>query len=323
VVNSDSESPLPLPPGAPEEPLGESAPIAWREAPRRCAASCMAYHRVWQYLRWLGLISSIRTNSEFLIRTFRSLAPGRPRVLVSGTADYGMLAHLHHAYASQPLEATVVDLCPTPLLLNAWYADRVGRRVVTAQSDILEYASHTPFDLIATHNFLGRFEPAGRRRLASTWHGLLRPGGVIVTTQRVRPSSPQTGTAFTAEEAAALATRAERAALRAGLPPGDAQVFHECVRAYALRRATTVIRSTAEITDVLSSCGFDVELVDEGGGPDERYRDRPSSTAGLETFRMRVIARRRAAARADLGAAAPLPVREQPPVRTQSPDDGS
>lgn len=292
MVNRDAESPRPLPPGAPDEPLGESAPIAWREAPLRCAGSCMAYHRVWQYLRWLGFISSIRTNSEFLSRTFQSLAPGHPRVLVSGTADYGMLAHLHHAYASRPLEAAIVDLCPTPLLLNAWYADRVGRRVVTTRSDILDYGSDTPFDLIATHNFIGRFEPAARRRLASTWHRLLRPGGVIVTTQRVRPSSPQTATPYTDEAAAALATRAERAALRAGLPPGDARMFHECVRAYALRKATTAIRSTTEITDVLSSCGFDVELVDEGAGADERHRDRPSSMAGLETFRMRVIARK-------------------------------
>jgi SAM-dependent methyltransferase len=238
------------------------------------------------------MITSIRTNSEFLVRTFRSLASNHPRVLVSGTADYGMLAHLHHAYGQSTLDATVVDLCATPLFLNDWYANRTGRVVRTVQHDMLGFASEAPFDLIATHNFLGRFDATARRRLVTRWHRLLRPGGVVVTTQRVRPGARQAFTSYSAEEAAALGLGAEQSALRAGLAPPLARELHDWVRDYALAKISAVIQSTAQITDVLEACGFSVDLVDEGGGVSERHRDRPSSTAGRDTFRMRIIARR-------------------------------
>lgn len=276
----------------PDEPLADSAPLAWREAPLLCHESCMAYHRVWQYLRWLGLITSIRTNSDFLVRSFEPLARDHGRVLVSGTADYGMLAHLHHAYGGAPLDATVVDLCATPLLLNRWYAQRAGRVVQTIQSDVLSYTTNEPFDLIATHNFLGRFDDAARARLVATWHRLLRPGGVVVTTQRVRPHASASFSRYTPEEAAALAARANEAAVHAGMPAPAAAELAQAVREFALTKNSRVIRSPAQITAVFEACGFTVDVVDEGGGAVERHGDRPSSTAGLDTFRMRLRARK-------------------------------
>jgi SAM-dependent methyltransferase len=276
----------------PNEPFADSAPVAWREAPLLCPESCMAYHRVWQYMRWLGLITSIRTNSEFLVRTFEPKARDHRRVLVSGTADYGMLAHLHHAYGAAPLQATVLDLCPTPLLLNRWYAKRAGRVVQTIQTDVLSYTTNEPFDLIATHNFLGRFDDPARARLVATWYRLLRPGGLVVTTQRVRPRASATVSRYTPEEAAALAVRAYEAATHAGIPSPDAAELAQVVRQYALAKNSHVIRSPAQITGVFEACGFTVDVVDEGGGAVERYADRPSSTAGVDTFRMRLVARK-------------------------------
>jgi len=101
-------------PAGPVEPLAESAPLAWAIAPRLCPgdpqspSACVWYHRVWQYMRLLGVISSIRTNSAFLTRTFDGLALNHPRVLISGSADYAMLAHLWHAYAGRPLTIEAV-----------------------------------------------------------------------------------------------------------------------------------------------------------------------------------------------------------------------
>ena len=138
-------------PAGPVEPLAESAPLAWAIAPRLCPgdpqspSACVWYHRVWQYLRLLGVITSIRTNSAFLTRTFDGLALNHPRVLVSGSADYAMLAHLWHAYAGRPLDVTVVDLCPTALYLNEWYAGRLGFRLSTVHSDALEYMTNRPY----------------------------------------------------------------------------------------------------------------------------------------------------------------------------------
>jgi len=62
---------------------------------------------------------------------------------------------------------------------------------------------------------------------------------------------------------------------------------------YALRKGAYVIESPAEIVAPFQRAGFEVNLVDEGGGQAERQADRPSSTAGLETYRMRLVASRR------------------------------
>ena len=287
-------------PAGPVEPLAESAPLAWAIAPRLCPgdpqspSTCVWYHRVWQYLRLLGVITSIRTNSAFLTRTFDGLALNHPRVLVSGSADYAMLAHLWHAYASRPLDVTVVDLCPTALYLNEWYAGRLGFRLSTVHSDALEHMTDRPYDLICTHNFVGRFDAAARRRLLARWAMLLRPGGVIVTTQRIRPNHSGHKQAFTADGACELSARVVAAAsaypgsLGAGIDEIGAAAYQ-----YALRQGGYVIRTTREITDAFEAEGFDVELVDEGGGMPERERDRPSSSDGTDTFRMRVVAKRR------------------------------
>ena len=48
----------------PDEPLEDSAPVAWALAPQSCAGdptspdSCLWYHRVWQYLRLLGIFAT-------------------------------------------------------------------------------------------------------------------------------------------------------------------------------------------------------------------------------------------------------------------------
>jgi len=288
----------------PVEPLAETAPIAWAEAPERChrdpetGDTCLWYHRVWQYLRLLGIISSIRTNTDFLMRTFRDCArTGRhSRVLVSATADYSMLAHVACAYDQErsALDVTVVDRCETSLLLNRWYADRYHVALATASADVLEYATEHPFDLICTHNFLGRFDAASRGRLVAHWHALLRPGGVVVTTQRIRPNARTARNFYTNEQAHELSARVAAAA-RAHRPQIDVDPdeLARAVYEYAIRKIGHSIRANREITDALQAEGFEVELADEGEGDAERERDRPSSTAGKDTYRMRIVARKR------------------------------
>ena len=61
---------------------------------------------------------------------------------------------------------------------------------------------------------------------------------------------------------------------------------------YAIRKGGHTIRTTEEITDLFESAGFEVELADQGEGAKERDRDRPSSNAGKDTYRMRIIARK-------------------------------
>ena len=66
----------------------------------------------------------------------------------------------------------MLDLCATPLRLNEWYAARHGLAVRAVCSDILAFAQASPFDMICTHSFLGRFAPEVRPKLVARWHEL-------------------------------------------------------------------------------------------------------------------------------------------------------
>jgi hypothetical protein len=284
-----------------EEPLAISAPLVWACAPRLCpddpdGRDCLWYHRVWQYLRLLNVITTVRTNTDFLLEVFRDHArSGRfSRVLVSAAADYSMLAHLAHAYRAEgaPLHVTFVDRCGTAVFLNRWYADRYGVDLRAHECDVLAYRSSEPFDLVCTHNFLGRFVRERRNELIALWHDQLRVGGRVVTTQRIRPNATYARYRYSPDQARALATRVRRVASdhsgQLGVTP---EQLSEAVYAYALRKGANVIQSRNEIRDAFLSGGFEIDR-DDDGGFEERVRDRPSSPAGKDTFRMRLVATR-------------------------------
>src|SRR5262249_11259435 len=123
----------PMDPGELPEPIIESAPIAHDVAQRLCirdpviSETCAWYHGFWQYLRVMGLNKTSVGHGTFFIDTLRSLRPrdATPRVLVSGSADYSMPAHVLFAFADAgTVDLTVVDRCETPLYLSRWYAER-------------------------------------------------------------------------------------------------------------------------------------------------------------------------------------------------------
>jgi SAM-dependent methyltransferase len=207
-----------------------------------------------------------------------------------------MLAHLAYAYGQEDktLETTVVDRCETALLLNRWYADRYKIALTTACADLFEYRPADSFDMICTHNVLGRFDSQSRKRLIAHWHAMLRSGGVVVTTQRIRPNNRNERNIFSDEQARQLSERVVATARnhpqRLDIDPDE---LARTVYTYAIRKWGYVIRTNREITELFEAVGFDLDLSDDGGGIGERNRDAPSSPAGRDTYRMRVIARKR------------------------------
>src|SRR5436190_7838783 len=103
----------------PEEPLSESAPLARQKAAQLCRDGCSWYHGLWQDLRAVGLAASPQYQADFFLKAFGRLAgrTRRQRVLVSGAADYSILAHVLWACDEQNIDAdfAVVDRCETPL----------------------------------------------------------------------------------------------------------------------------------------------------------------------------------------------------------------
>lgn len=262
----------------PDEPLAESAPLARRLAAEHCLKDaqggdvCGWYHGLWQDLRLIGFDASPVDQAGFFQEAFAVVArkPGRKRILISGAADYGILAHLLSACRRNAVEGdvTVLDLCPTPLHLNTWFADRMGVPVTTICADILEHEPEQAFDVICSHSFLIQFAPEHRNLVVAKWRRMLASGGNIVAVNRVRPTdgpvrfTPESArdfcevTARRLEENPAYSTPEREEILR------TAEVFAACRVTYAL--------PAEELALLLTQNGLKIELQTTIVSPDPR-----------------------------------------------------
>ncbi len=279
-----------------QEPLAESADLAVDLAARLCPDDCRAYHGMWQYFRLVGLIGTVGGDGRFLLDTFERLAvDGIDRVLIAGSADYGLLAHLLSAYrlAGRVPDVTVLDRCETPLALNRWYAEREGLGIRTVRADIHEYAADIPFDLVCTHSFLAVLEPARRPSAVRAWHAALRPGGWLVTTARVRHGAPDTPLRFPETEIAAFRARALALSRdwsgRLALTPDE---IADAAEHYARTKRSYAFHSPDVLRDLICRAGFALTRF-EGGGNGENNADRPSGPSReWRSERYRIVARK-------------------------------
>jgi SAM-dependent methyltransferase len=279
------------------EPLDESAPLAQAWANRFCdrsdpESSCFLYHSAWQYFRLIGLFKTIASDDDFLGDALLNLAStGRfDRVLISGSADYGMLARVIHVYrkAGREPHITLLDICRTPLRLNQWLAEREGITLETVHGDVLGLIANRPFDLICTHSFINQFH--GRReQLIQTLCNALRPGGCIVTTSRIRPGIKNV-VRFSPAEVAAFSARAEDLARACPhLGTVSAGTIAEWAGAYARHKFNFPLQSCEEMTGYFTQAGMHITRLDRAS----TERDRPSGPSqGISSERIRLIATR-------------------------------
>ncbi len=251
----------------PDEPLELSAPIAWKIAAELChkdavtGESCVWNHGLWQFLRIMGLAGTAANRTAFYQHSIRSFAGSNPepRILISGTSDYAMLAQI--ALAAQrtgisPL-VTVTDLCETPLYLNRWYAAKIGINIRTVCSDILRLDLPDPFDLICTDSFLGRFPHTEWPQLATRWHSLLRPGGTLLTASQLRLDPGPEKIVFTEEQVIAFSNtvseKARQFGMRYGITPED---LARAAMQYGQHQSNHPLRSAERLESLLEYAGF-------------------------------------------------------------------
>jgi SAM-dependent methyltransferase len=244
-----------------EEPMVTTAPIARELASILCKGDhvspedCSWYHSIWQYLRIFDMVSTPTWHSKFYIDTLSELSKKKEykRILISGTADYSMLAHVLWGYRNglQPPEVTVVDLCETPLFLCKWYAKLVNKHIQTAASDILNFKDSKPFDLIVTDAFLTRFSDKDRLRVVDCWYNLLRSGGKVITTVRIEPNLSGQLVIATPVQSDAFRRRAFREAIRwQSFLNFAAEDIANLAQRYAERMTSFPIRSNKELRTI-------------------------------------------------------------------------
>jgi hypothetical protein len=191
-----------------EEPLVLSADVINEVAPVLCThnhvdeKACDWYHGAWQYLRLMDMVSTPTWHHDFYNSALRKVMDETPdpSVLITGTADYSMLAYVQGALGTAPRRKPVhvLDLCPTPLFACRWYANRTGRPVVTLNEDLFARKFDERYDVVCTDAFITRFAGTATDAVIAAWRDALKPGGWLITTARVHSRSPR---ALDAEDA--------------------------------------------------------------------------------------------------------------------------
>lgn len=253
-----------------------SAPLALREARRLCLRDpesdedCSWYHGIWQYLRLLDIVSAANKHAGFFEDALAPLARdgASPRILISGTADYSLSAQVLWIYGRAAANAamTVLDICETPLFLSRWYAERIGARIETRACDVIGFSADRPFDVVCTHSFFGRFAPERRPSLIAAWRRLLRPGGKVVTVNRVRSAARDERVRFTGKQSDDLITRALAAA--EARPRGfdlDRDTLIAEVRRFIGGKASHPMRSPEELRRLFEDGGFALDRFEFAG----------------------------------------------------------
>jgi hypothetical protein len=223
------------------EPLSVSAALARQWACESCVVDaqghrCDGYHGLWQTLRLVGLGATLGGHADTYVQAMQdiarewnpTIAPAPRRLLISGCADYSMLAHVLHAFAQQaPPHITVLDICPTPVRLNGWYAQRVGLDIELVCADLLQHQPDAPYDLVVTSSLLGFFSPDDRSRLFAAYARMMHPGASLVFSNRLRPEPESKPVGFKKHDAEKFADKvAELAAALPGSSKLDREVCH-------------------------------------------------------------------------------------------------
>jgi SAM-dependent methyltransferase len=277
-----------------DEPLQLSAPLARRLSIKLCGG-CEWLHGFWQCLRLLELAADPGRHAQFYGGALAG-AKGASRVLISGAADYSMLAHAVAAFRARDVEPhiTVIDTCETPLELNRWYAEHVGCRIETHRGSVLDYAPPASFDVVCTHSFFGQFPGSDRPRLLEAWRRLLHPGGRVVTAHPLRPGGADEPNRFSPEQARAFRAAVEvRAAELAGLLQSSVDNVMRQAERYLDTRYGYPVRSVEELRALFEGAGFALEHLESVAIPGNQ---REIGGPGLRNAKVRyahIIATRR------------------------------
>lgn len=249
------------------EPLNQSCDWMAASARWACRDGCAWYHGTWQWLRLLDLVSNPSWHGEFFRRTLRDACAGveRPRVLVSGCADYSMYAHAAAALGAAA-EVTALDRCRTPLVGTDWYASWAGLPApALLEEDALTHAPDAPYDAVVSDSFLPRFGPDELTRLLAAWRKSVRSGGVVITTVRIhqRAGARATGTA-TGRAGVADRWRQVALAARAWWPQVSTVPVAELadrVGEFARRQERNAVYDAEDLVELFAAAGFEAASV--------------------------------------------------------------
>jgi SAM-dependent methyltransferase len=266
------------------EPLRELAEFTWQNAPSLCdpAGSCGDYHRVWSTIRVIDLASAApagRTFYEHGLAEF--MQAGRPRVLISGGADTGLMAIAATAFVSAPARPHFVfaDMCKTPVAQNHLFAEMAGLDAECLCADILALDVE-PVDAVLAHNFLGFFDLTVRPDVVAAWSRLLKPGGIALITNNLIASADDPPKSDHRDEIAGRARQVRDKAAALGFAPDELDELERAARDFPFNRTRYRAPTEEEVRCMFADAGLAIELVDHDTG---RKTWGPSTRGGADS----------------------------------------
>lgn len=167
-------------------------------APDHCMG-CADYHIRAAVQRGFGAAKGIAHDRPHLIQLLAGIIGERAaasnsaiNIVIPGSADTGVLATCAHAAARHGPEIlsrcrfTVLDRCPTPLLLCQEFASRHRISLETRQTDLLTTSRRFEADLIVVHSlfrFISHEEQVALLNRLGAW---LIPGGRMIISTALR-----------------------------------------------------------------------------------------------------------------------------------------
>ena len=244
----------------------------------------------------IGVVASPQRNGGFYRRALCAAAErGDRRVLISGAADYSMLAHVLAAFdeAGAIPEVEVSDRCPTPLLLSRWYASSRSRAIHTRVVDAVDYEASAPFDIVITDSLLTLLSPEMRERVVARWSSALVPGGRVITSLRIAPEAvhaPERPTDQLLEEFVGWVLHEARR--RTDLVHLDLPALEAAARRYAQSVPTWPMHSLGELERLFDGAGMELEDLELVELPGRRPAGGVGGGAHRDAAYARLIARR-------------------------------
>lgn len=268
-----------------QEPLMQSADMLYEVASLCCShdhvndTSCQWYHSIWQYLRLLNMVSTPSWHHDFYMKKLLSNTPsGRcAKVLISGTADYSMLAYVINVAKRKNVDAeiSVLDLCETPLFACRWYANKFGQKINAMQTNIFDMKDQGEFSMICADAFLTRFKGDQLSQVLNKWYSMLKNGGIAVTTIRVHDDNHICPDVPTEEAVQKFKAKAiERSAVWERHINLTADEVGEKAEHYAKTMVSNHLGTKEHILGTIKNCGFKLNYIEDVEVSGELYPSR-------------------------------------------------
>ncbi len=212
-----------------------------------------------------GVQPSIDRDAAHIDACLRAALLNHPgaRVLITGCADYGLLALLLalDSEHSLNLRIDIIDTCDTPLAANRWYAAQWGAKITTYQANLFAFTAEQQYDLVIAHSFLGQFALAERPMLMTHWRDLLISSGHLIITVRAFADGIDRNRSSLDSENAREKAYAVISGLRSQhiAAPASPAEFETLLVNLFKARPTREVTTAAHLEALLSDAGFRVD----------------------------------------------------------------